>query len=129
MATKQPLNLIVKFFLEVAAYAAMASWGWQLTDGGARFIAGPGTAILAAVIWGTFGVPGDPNRNRKPPVAIPGGARLALEAAFFAFAVWTLVAVGNSTFAIGLAVLAIGHYAFSYNRVKWLLQAGAEDEE
>ena len=107
----------------------MASWGWQLTDGGARFVIGPGTAVLAAVIWGTFGVPGDPIRNRKPPVPIPGGARLALEAVFFAFAVWTLVAVGNSTFAIGLAVLAIGYYAASYDRLKWLLQTGAEREE
>jgi len=129
MGTKQPFSLIVKFFLEVAAYASMASWGWQLTDGGARFVIGPGTAVLAAVIWGTFGVPGDPIRNRKPPVPIPGGARLALEAVFFAFAVWTLVAVGNSTFAIGLAVLAIGYYAASYDRLKWLLQTGAEREE
>ena len=44
-------------------------------------------------------------------------------------AVWTLVAVGNSTFAIGLAVLAIGYYAASYDRLKWLLQTGAEGEE
>ena len=128
MASRRQLNTAVRFFLEVAAYASIASWGWQLTDSGARLLTGPGTAVFVAVLWGTFGVSGDPTRNRKPPVEVPGGLRLALEAAFFVFALWTLIVTDRSTFAVILAVAVIGHYAASFDRVKWLM-GGESDQD
>ena len=104
----------------------MAAWGWQLFDSGLRVVTGLGTAILAAVLWGTFGVSGDASRNPKPPVEVPGTVRLALEAAFFLFAAWTLTATDRTYFAVILVVVAIAHYAASYKRVRWLL--GGEEE-
>lgn len=128
MLESRQINVMVRFFLEVAAYASMASWGWALTDTGMRFVLGPGVAIVAAVIWGTFAVTDDPTRSRKPPVPVPGPVRLAIETVFFVIAVGLLYAMEMSTFAILLAVVAIGHYIAARDRVKWLLQAGPADE-
>ena len=121
LGSQGQMKQMVRFFLEVAAYASMATWGWQMTESGLRFIIGPGIAVFAAVLWGTFGVSGDPTRNRKPPVEVPGSVRLALEALFFLFAAWALIVTDRTTFAVILVVVAIGHYAASYDRVRWML--------
>lgn len=128
MLERRQINLIVRFFLEVAAYASMAVWGWALSDSGTRFVTGLGVPILAAVIWGTFAVAGDPTRSRKPPVAVAGPVRLAIETVFFLFAVWVLYETERTTFAVLMAVVAVGHYVAARDRVKWLLQAGPSDD-
>jgi hypothetical protein len=120
-----PINLGVRFILELAALAAMAYWGWQQSDGILRFVLAIGVPILAAVLWGTFAVPGDRSRSGRAPVPMPGIIRLALELAFFGFAVWALYDAGLVISSIGTGVIVIIHYAVSYERIGWLLRQRA----
>lgn len=120
-----PINLGVRFILELAALAAMVYWGWQQNDGIFRFALAIGVPILAAVLWSTFAVPGDRSRSGRAPVPVPGIVRLALELAFFGFAVWALYDAGLVISSIGTGVIVIIHYAVSYERIGWLLRQRA----
>jgi hypothetical protein len=117
-----PINLAVRFLLEIAGLAAIAYWGWSQHDGVLRFILAVGLPVLAAVLWGTFAVPEDPSRSGKAPVPVPGIVRLVLELAFFAFAAWALYDAGKATLALILAAIVVIHYALSYDRIAWLLR-------
>ena len=98
-----PVNLALRFLLEIAALVAIGYWGWTQHTGVLRFVLAIGGPVLAAVLWGTFAVPDDPSRSGKAPVAVPGIIRLALELAIFAFAAWALYDAGNSLPALILA--------------------------
>ncbi len=117
-----PLNLAVRFILEIAALVAIGYWGWTQHDGFVRYLLAIGGPILAAILWGTFAVPDDPSRSGKAPVPVPGIVRLALELALFAFAAWALYDAGNSLLALILAAVVVVHYALSYDRIAWLLR-------
>jgi hypothetical protein len=117
-----PVNLAVRFILEIAALVAIGYWGWTQHDGLVRYLLAIGGPILAAVLWATLAVPGDPSRSGKAPVPVPGILRLALELAIFAFAAWALYDAGNSLLALTLAAIVIVHYALSYDRIAWLLK-------
>ena len=117
-----PINLAVRFLLEIAALVAIGYWGWSQHDGWLRFVLVIGFPLLAAILWGTFNVAGDPSRSGKAPVPVPGIVRLALELAIFAFAVWALYDAGQATLAIVLVAIVVIHYALSYDRIAWLLR-------
>ena len=117
-----PVNLAVRFLLEVAGLAAIGYWGWTQSDGMLRFLLAIGLPVLTAVLWYTFAVPDDPSRSGKAPVPVPGIIRLALELAFFAFATWALYDTGLTTLSLILAVAVVVHYAVSYDRIAWLLR-------
>lgn len=117
-----PINLAVRFLLELAALAAIGYWGWSQHDGALRFVLAIGLPLLAAILWGTFAVPEDPSRSGKAPVPVPGIVRLVLELALFAFAAWALYDAGNATLALVLAAIVIIHYVLSYDRIAWLLR-------
>ena len=117
-----PLNLAVRFVLEIAALVAIGYWGWTQHDGFVRYLLAIGGPLLAAVLWATFAVPDDPSRSGKAPVPVPGIIRLALELALFAFAAWALYDAGNSLLALILAAVVLVHYALSYDRIAWLLR-------
>lgn len=117
-----PVNLAVRFVLEIAALVAIGFWGWTQHDGFVRYLLAIGGPVLAAVLWGTFSVPHDPSRSGKAPVPVPGILRLALEWAIFAFATWALYDAGNGLLALILAVVVVIHYALSYDRIAWLLK-------
>ena len=116
-----PLNLAVRFLLEVAALVTLGVWGWRQPTGGLRFLLAPGLPILAAVVWGTFAVPDDPSRSGNAPVPVPGVIRLVLEFFVFGSAAWALFHMGYAEFSIILAVVTAAHYAVSYDRILWLL--------
>jgi hypothetical protein len=116
---QNPINLAVRFLLELLALAAMAYWGWTQHTGVLRPALAIGTPVVAAVLWGTFRVPGDPG---KAPVAVPGWVRLLLELAFFGLAAWTLFAAGATTLGWIFGIVVLLHYAVSYDRIGWLLQ-------
>ena len=117
-----PLNLALRFLLEVAALAAMGAWGWQVTDNGPlRVLAALTVPLIAAASWGIFAVPADPSRSGRAPVPVAGSVRLVLELAFFGFAVWSLCAARAETLGLGLAVAVVFHYAVSHDRIRWLL--------
>lgn len=86
-----PLNLGLRFLLELLALFAMGYWGWAQHLGLARFFWMIGLPLVAAVLWGTLRVPGHPG---PAPVAVSGPLRLFLEAVFFGVATWVLFASG-----------------------------------
>lgn len=50
-------------------------------------------------------------------MAVPGPVRLLLEAAFFGAATWALYAAGRPAWGLVFALLVLGHYLLSYDRV------------
>ena len=119
-----PLNLALRFLLELAALAFMAACGWQLTDSLLpRLAAVVALPALAASVWGIFAVPADPSRSGKAPVPVSGVIRIVLELAFFGFAVWSLSTFAVPMLSLLFGVLVLLHYVASYDRIKWLLRS------
>ena len=117
-----PINLAIRFLLEMAALIAMGLWGWSQGDPWLRYILAFGIPIAAASVWGMFAVPGDPSRSGSAPVAVPGFFRLIIEISFFTFAVWAVYKLGYSRLWWMLALIISIHYIISYDRVFWLLR-------
>ena len=122
--SNNPLNLILRFVLEVLAVSAFAFWGWAW-GGWLRWPLAIGCLLLAAAVWGIFRTPGDPSSGAGV-IATRGPIRLALELGIFALAILALLnAHANSraeTVAIVLGVGVVIHYALSWDRVAWLLR-------
>ena len=92
--SQNPINLAVRFLLEIAALVAIGYWGWAQHAGILRYALVIGLPLLAAFLWGTLRVPEDASANGKAPVPVPGALRLLLELAFFGFATWGLFDAG-----------------------------------
>lgn len=73
-----PLNLAVRFLLEMVAIVVFAMWGWK-HEGMWKYILAIGIPLVAMTIWGVFRVPGDP---KDAPVAVKGIVRLVIETLF-----------------------------------------------
>ena len=116
-----PINLMLRFLLELCVLAVAGYWGSTLSEGFTRFLLVLGVPLLLAVVWGTFAVPNDPSRSGHSPIPVPGVVRLLLELANFAFAAWALYDVGLPALGLVLAVLVIVHYLLSYDRITWLV--------
>lgn len=118
-----PVNLAVRFLLEMAALIAIGYWGWQQSDNLLLQIGlALGLPLIAAILWGTFAVRDDPSRSGKAPVPVPGWVRLVLELALFAIATWTLFATGATISGWIMGVVTTIHYGLSYDRLHWLLR-------
>ena len=117
-----PINLVIRFLLELAALFAIGIWGWQLSEGLIRFSLAFGIPIIFAAIWGIFAVPNDPSRSGKAPIIVPVIIRLTIDLGFFAFASWTLYDTGYATLTWILAVTVLIHYIISYDRILWLIK-------
>ena len=118
-----PINLGLRFFLELAAWAAMGYWGWTQHDGLMRWVWVIGLPLVAMTIWGVFRVPGEPG---DAPVAVPGVVRLIIEIVEFGGAVWLLYAAGRPQLALILGGLLVLHYATSYDYVIRLITTGRQ---
>ena len=116
-----PLNLAIRFLLEVCALFVLGWWGWRLRDDGWRIVTALAVPLVAAALWGTFAVPGDPSRSGSAPVVVPGAFRLMLEFGFFASATWTLFNLGFRRAAAFFAAAIVVHYLLSYDRIRWLI--------
>jgi hypothetical protein len=114
-----PLNLALRFGLELAMLAAAGVWGWQQRGDWLRFVLAIGVPLIAAALWGTFRAPNDPG---SAPVAVPGALRLALELVLFVFATWALYDVGYTRLGASFGVIVLIHYAISYDRIVWLVR-------
>lgn len=121
--SSHPINLALRFLLELAAISAMSCWGFAHGNGLARVAFAAIAPLTAAAIWGVFAVPGDPSRSGSAPVPVSGTLRLVLEICFFAFAVWCLFDIHRPTLAIMLSSITAVHYAVSYDRIRWLVRA------
>lgn len=117
-----PINLTIRFLLEIAALIVIGVWGWNQSEGWTQYILALGLPIILATIWGTFAVPNDPSRSGKSPIAIPGMMRLIIELAIFSIATWALYDLGyaRSVWIFG-SIVAI-HYLVSYDRIEWLFK-------
>ncbi len=116
-----PINLAIRFLLEIAALLAVAVWGWQQSNGWLKFVLALGIPIILAIVWGTFAVPNDPSRSGAAPVAVPGILRLVIELAIFALAVWSLYDMGYINLSWILGIIVALHYITSYDRIRWLV--------
>lgn len=117
-----PINLALRFVLELSALAAVGAFGWLRFQGPGRIVAVMGLPLLFMVLWGVFAVPDDPSRSGSAPVPVPGAVRLALELALFGSAAFALSRVGHPTLAIVLGTTVVLHYLASWDRIRWLLE-------
>jgi hypothetical protein len=117
-----PINLAIRFILEMVGLVALGWWGWIQGEGPFRFVLALGIPVLAAVLWGTFAVADDPSRSGSAPIQVPGIVRLLIELAFFASAIWALFFAGQPVLALVFGILVLVHYAVSYDRILWLLR-------
>lgn len=116
--SKNPINLALRFFLELGALAAYALWGWNTGQGWLRYALAIGVPVIMAACWGTFRIPNDPG---PAPVAVPGWARLGLELVFFAGACFALFQLNAQPYAWLFTVLVAIHYLTSLDRISWML--------
>lgn len=114
-----PINLALRFILELVALFAFGYWGWTQHDGLERVLWTVGLPLVAALVWGIFRVPDDPG---KATVPISGIGRLLIEAAVFVGAIWAFFDAGQETWGMIFGIVVLLHYLFSYDRVLWLLQ-------
>jgi len=115
-----PVNLTLRFLLELFALFSLGYWGWTQHSGLARIIWTIALPLVAAIAWGTLRVPGHPG---NAPVAVPGIVRLLLEAAIFGGAIWALYAAGRGNWGLIYGVIVLVHYLLSYDYVIELLRA------
>jgi len=116
-----PVNLFIRFLLEIAALVSAGMWGWKQSDNWFRFVLAIGIPIILAAIWGTFAVPDDPSRSGAAPIVTPGFIRLAIELGVFAFAVWALYDMSFNNISLVFCILVLLHYLISYDRIVWLM--------
>jgi len=116
-----PVNLMIRFLLELMALASVGLWGWKSYEGTLQYILGLGLPILMTIVWGTFAVPDDPSRSGKAPIPVSGLIRLIIEFIFFALAVWVLYDLEYTRLSYALGGIVLIHYLVSYDRLKWLL--------
>ena len=116
-----PINLAIRFLLEMTALISVGMWGWKQSDGWLRFVLSVGIPIILASIWGTFAVPDDPSRSGAAPIVTPGVVRLAIELAFFAMASWSIYDMGSTKLSLAFGIVVVLHYAISYDRILWLM--------
>ncbi len=116
-----PINLALRFILELAALASIGYWGWKQSDGWFRIVLAIGIPLILAAIWGTFAVPDDPSRSGEAPIITPGIIRLIIELCFFAFATWTVYDLGLNKICVVFAIIVTVHYIISYDRIVWLM--------
>jgi hypothetical protein len=120
--SQNPVNLAVRFLLELAALTALGYWGWTQHKGILRYLLAIGLPLLAATLWGTFRVPADASSNGKAPIPVAGWLRLLLEVVFFTFAAWCLFDAGAVRAGYIFSGIVLIHYLVSFDRILWLLK-------
>ena len=116
-----PINLGVRFLLEMVSLVILGSWGWHQAEGLLSYVLAIGVPIFAASLWGIFTVPDDPSRSGSAPVPIPGFLRLLLEFAFFGSTIWALSTLVSNLSPWILGGITLLHYGLSYDRILWLI--------
>jgi hypothetical protein len=117
-----PLNLALRFALELTALFALGYRGWTQHEGPLRIVMAFAVPLAAAAMWGVFATPGDRSRSAKAPVPTPGIIRLLMELVFFSAAAWSFYTAGNRIIALVFSGIVVLHYAVSYDRIGWLVK-------
>jgi hypothetical protein len=121
--SSNPVNLAVRFILEIIALAILGYRGWILGSGFMRYVWALLFPIAGAALWGIFRVPGDASHSGDAPVHVPGWVRLGLELAIFAVATWALISLEKTNLATIYGVCVSLHYILSWDRILWLLRS------
>ncbi|MBR9859424.1 YrdB family protein [bacterium] len=116
-----PINLGLRFILELTALIASGMWAWRITANWPKYLLVIAVPLLLTVFWGVFNVPGDPSRSGNAPIVVPGLLRMAIELAVFGFGTWCLHQMGYSKFALAFGLITLAHYIVSYDRIQWLI--------
>jgi hypothetical protein len=116
---KNPINLALRFALELTSLFALGYWGFTQFDGVLRWLIGLGAPLVAATLWGTFRVDYEP---KKAPVRVPGIVRLGIEILVLGGGVLAFYLAGRPTWALINGALLVFHYAISYDRLAWLIR-------
>lgn len=119
---KHPINLTIRFLLEIAVLATVATWGFTNFEGFYSYFIGIGAPISMSAMWGIFAVPNDPSRSGKTVVKTKGTVRLFLESIFFITGSYALYSIGYTSLFYSFSIIAILHYTFSLDRINWLLK-------
>jgi hypothetical protein len=114
-----PVNLAVRFLLEIVMLIALVMWGWHLFAGWERYIAVLVLPVIAATLWGVFRIPNDP---KPAPVITPGIIRLLIELGLFSLTVWIFYTLQYITLSYVIASVVIVHYMVSYDRTWAMLR-------
>ena len=120
--SRNPINLFVRFMLEVTGIIIFGIWGLGLSDQWTRFLLAGLFPLMFAGLWGVFAVPNDPSRSGKTVIPTPGAIRLALELILFASATWMLIGLGKPLLGWLFGGVVLMHYVISYDRIAWLLR-------
>jgi len=122
VVSAHPLNLLLRFLLEIAALVALGAYGWHVGGHGVvGFVLAVLFPLIAASVWGIFATPGEQVRNPNAPVPTPGPIRLVIELVVLWAGVAATYAVGAHTLAAVFAILLVINLATSYDRIAWLL--------
>lgn len=120
--SKHPINLAIRFALEVVAIVSYGIWGYGLTDAWPRILLAVLLPLMFAVLWGVFAVPNDPSRSGKTVIQTPGPIRLILELVLFGSAAWMMLDLDHFLIALIFGLTVTIHYIISYDRIAWLLK-------
>jgi hypothetical protein len=113
-----PLNLLLRFLLEIVLVGIYAYWSWHSFEGFQKYLFSLLIPVAGMLLWGIFKVPGDPG---KAIVAIPGWVRILLEIFLFIAGYWMLRNLHLYKAANLFASISILHYLISWERIRWLL--------
>jgi Protein of unknown function (DUF2568) len=105
-------NLLLKFLLELAAFAAFAYWGGTVGSGAVSVVLAIAAPAVAIVLWAVFATPRSDHR-------LSTAARIPFELAIFGLAVVALLAAGAPVAAIVLAVLVVVNAALLSALDQW----------
>jgi hypothetical protein len=118
-----PWLLHLRFGLEVGSLIALGAGARHVVGRGAPgWVAAVVAPLVAAVMWGTFAVPGDPSRSGKAPVPVPGSLRIALEMTVFFLAAASLGAVGWWQWFDPFIAAFVVHHVGTRARILWILR-------
>ena len=119
--SQNPVNLALRFLLELGALFGLGYWGWSAAGGWLRPVVAAALSLAGATLWGVFRVPGDASSSGGAPVTVPGWLRLALEFALFGAAALAFAGAGLVNVAWVFGAIVVAHYAVSFDRIRWLL--------
>lgn len=113
-----PWNAALRFGLELGALVGLGAGAAELASGAGAWALAVAVPATAAVLWGTFRVPGDPG---PAPVAVPGPVRLGVEALVLGGGVVGLAMAFPPWVWIADVVLLGVHHLTAGARLRWIL--------
>lgn len=124
--SQNPVNLAIRFLLEITAVVGLFRLGLWITDGILAALLALVFSIGAATAWGLFNVPGDRSRSGRAPVQVSGVVRLFVEFVLLGGGAVGWFVAGPVWFGWLYTLILVVHYLLSWDRVGWLLGLRSE---